>query len=378
MKVRVNNQTYINFDSVSIDSSIDSVASTFSIGAFFDLNNPEDREIFRPLKYNKIEIFGDSEDLLLTGTILNHEIGNKSASELINISGYSLPGVIEDCNIPYSMYPLENLKMNLAEITRRVIKPFGLNLIIDPLIEKEVNLVYPKSVCGPEETIKEYLAKLAAQRNIILSHTVKGDLLMFRPDVGAEVKYIFTDENTTSMGLSVNGQNMHNQLTVIRQPKPKKKPVLKTKTKKHKEFETDANGDIIPNLPPVVTIKTKEVKQRPKPQFFDTVNNPMIEVFRPAVQKMTAGEDLSTEAAVRDYISDELGNISFSIEINEWLDLSFGDIIEIESQSLFLRNKTKLMIDSISRSQSASGQSMRIDATLIEAFIGQEPKNIFL
>ena len=375
MKIRVNNQKYINFDSVSIESSIDAVASTFSINAFFNLDNPEDREIFRPLKYNKIEIFDGDEKLLLTGTILNHDITNQSTTQLVNISGYSLPGVIEDCNVPYSMYPLESLKMNLAEISKKLIQPFGLKLIIDPLIANEVGLIYSKSVCAPEDKIKEYLAKLAAQRNIILSHTEEGHLRLFRPNVGANVARIFTDENTSSMTLSVNGQNMHSQLTILRQPAIKKKPVVKTKRKKVKQFEFDDEGNQIPTTP---IIKTKKIKQRPKPQFFDTVNNPMIEVFRPAVQKMTAGEDLSTEAAVRNYMADELNNIAFTIDINNWLPLKFGDIIEIQSERLFLRNKTKLMINSISRKQDAASQTMSITAMLIEAFIGQEPKNIFL
>ena len=51
------------------------------------------------------------------------------------------------------------------------------------------------------------------------------------------------------------------------------------------------------------------IKERPKSQFFDTVKNEMVGSFRPSVKKMTEGEDVSTESAVKNLISDELRNI---------------------------------------------------------------------
>lgn len=373
MKIRVNNQSFINFEDLTIDSQLDSVASIFSISAYFDFDNPEHKVLFKPLSYNKIEIIDDDDSKLLTGTILNHDFDAKSTTELIQISGYSLPGVIEDCNVPYSMYPLESLKMNLGEIARKLIKPFGLQLIVDSSVQKDVNLVYPKTVCEPEDSIKDYLSKLAAQRNIVISHTTDGHLLMFRPDSKAKSVELFTEQNTTSMTLSVNGQSMHSQLTVLRQPKMKKE-----KTEKQKKVSTpaqyDSNGYEIE--PPKVEVKT--VKERPKAQFFDTIKNPMINAFRPAVKKMTEGEDVSTESAVKNLISDEYRNIKFTISIDNWKRIKPGDIIDVESKRLFLAGKIRLMIESISKTANASEKNMVINAVLPETFTGDIPKNIFI
>ena len=368
MKAKINNKTYINFGDFTISSNLDSIASTFSLSAFFDINNIDHQKIFKPLSYNKIEVFDDEDKLLITGTILNHDFGVSAVTDLVQLSGYSLPGVLEDCNIPYSMYPLESLKMNLGEIARKVIKPFGLTLSIEPSVSKDVSLSYAKSVCEPEDSIKDYLSKLSAQRNIILSHNRQGYLVMFRPNVNLAVKKEYDEKNTTSLGLSVNGQNMHSSLTILRQPKMKKK---KTESTVSIADHYDEEGNEIPEM-------TKTKKKRPKPQFFDTLHNSMVKAFRPSVKKMTEGEDVSTEPAVRNDMADELGNISFSIELDRWDDLNIGDMINLQSNRLFIKNKVKLIVSSISRSRTASEKKMSISAMLPEAFTGQEPKNIFL
>lgn len=373
MKAKVNNQSFIQFTEIELTSSLDAVASTFSISAFFDLENPEHQVLFRPLSYNKVELFDDDDKLMLTGTMLVHNFNSQSETEPVEISGYSLPGVIEDCNIPYSMYPLESLKMNLGEIARKLIAPFGLKLVIDKSVQNDVNLVYSKSVCKPEDSIKEYLSKLAAQRNIVLSHDEKGNLLMFRPNIKSNSKMIFTEQNTTSMALSVNGQNMHNQLTILRQPKMKKE-----KTEKQKDVKIPAQYDENGYEVEPPKIERKTVRERPKPQFFDTLKNGMIKVFRPAVKKMTEGEDVSTEAAVRNYMADELRNITFVVSLNRWEDLKIGDIVEIESKRLFLKTKVRTIIESFTKSGTAGAREMTINTVLPETFTGDEPKDIFI
>lgn len=373
MKARINNQSYIQFVDFSIDSTLDAVASAFHISAFFDIENPEHQKIFRPLSYNKIEIFDDEEKLLLTGIILNHDFTAAAITDLVQLSGYSSPGVIEDCNIPYSFYPLESLKMNLGEIARKLIRPFGLNLVIDKDVQKDVSLVYSKSVCKPEDSIKEYLSKLCAQRNIVVSHDEQGNLRLFRPSITALSKITFSEQNTTSMTLSVNGQNMHNQLTILRQPRMKKKPILKSKKVDIPPVYDDNGYEVEP--PKSVT---KTIKKRPKPQFFDTLKNPMIKSFRPAVRKMTEGEDVSTESAVRNYMADELRNITFAVEIDRWENLRIGDIVEIESPRLFLKKKVRTIIESISRERNSEEKKMILNTVLPESFTGTEPKDIFL
>jgi prophage tail gpP-like protein len=365
MKARINKKSFINFVDFGIDSSLDAVASTFHLSAFFNPENEEQLNIFKPLTFNKIEIFDDEDKLILTGIILNHDFSAASATDLVQLSGYSLPGVIEDCNVPYSFYPLESIKMNLAEISRKLIKPFGLNLVIDKRVQNDVNLVYTKSVCKPEDSIKEYLSKLCAQRNIIISHDTSGNLLFFRPNINAPSKVLFSEQNTTSMSLSVNGQGMHSKLTILRQPRMKKKEVTID--------EIDEIDD-----PENETMNPVKKKKKPKPQYFDTLKNPMIKTFRPAVRKMTEGEDMSTEAAVRNYMADELRNITFTIELNRWDSVRIGDIVEIQSKGLFLKKKIRTIIESISMQRSSEEKKMIINAVLPESFTGTEPKDIFL
>lgn len=373
MKAKINNKTFINFDEVSIESSLDSIASTFTLSAFFDIDDPEHQKVFKPLSYNKIEIFNDDDSLALTGTVLNHDFDSSSVTELATLSGYSLPGVLEDCNIPYSMYPLESLKMNLREVSQKVIKPFGLTLLIDSSVSGIVNQVYPKTVCAPEDSIKDYLSRLAAQRNIILSHNEKGQLLMFRPNIKANSVAVYSELNSLSIQLGVSGQGFHSKMTILRQPKMKKKPTLKNKDVNIPPVYDDNGYEV---EPPKVVVKT--IKKRPKPQFYDTIENPMIEAFRPSVRKMSEGEDISTENAVKNYMADELRNIKFVINLERWDNVKPGDIIEVESRRLFLNKKSRLMIESISKEQNSESKTMVINAVLPETFTGDIPKNIFL
>lgn len=337
MKIKINNRLFFFFNNFAVSRELDSVASIFSFVARYNPNNPSHRELFRPLSYPKIQVFDDNDKLLLTGKIIKWDFSSTENPELAKLSGYSTAGELEDCTIPYSAYPLESNNRSLKDIAEKLLQPFGLNLIIDPSVQNDANLIYKKSVASPTESVKNYLAKLAAQRNIVLSHDAKGNVVLFRPNIKAPVKLFLNKTNTDNMAFSVNGQSMHSEITVVRQPSADNK-----------------------NLSPV-----------------DTVKNNLVQGFRPKVKTLSSGTDTDTSKAATNSVADELQNITLSVSIPRFEDVNPGDIVEVQNDEIYINNRTKFILKSVSLNQNEDKDGMTLSLVLPESFTGGTPKNIF-
>ena len=337
MKIKINGSYFYFFKDVSIQLNLDSVGSLFSILARFNPDNPVHREIFRPLSYHKIEFFDDDEKLMLTGVIVNHNFTATEKPELVKLSGYSLGGILEDISIPYSSYPLESIKRSLKDVCERLFSPFNLKLIIDPSAAKEVNQIYEKTVAKPDESIKSYISKLTSQRNIVLSHDEYGNILMFKPTLNKKTAIIFNNENTQKISLAVNGQSMHSEISVIRQPSISNK-----------------------NISPV-----------------DTVVNSMVSQKRTLVKVLSSGSDTDTKNAANNTLSSELKNISIGVELDRVVGINPGDVVEVESKNAYLYTRIKFMVSAVNYKLNESVSNTSISLVLPETYTGDLPKNIF-
>ena len=337
MKIKINNKDFLFFNNFNVQLRFDSVASTFAFVSKFNPDNPEHKELFKPLSFNKIEIFKDSGDLLLTGVIVNFDFNSLAAPELVKESGYSLGGVLEDSNIPYTAYPLESLKRSLTDIAQKLLNLFELQMVVDASAKSEMELPYEKSVATPTESVKSYLSKLTSQRNIVLSHNAEGAVVFSKPSFNSRAKYFFNAENTLKMSLSVKSQGLHSKIWVLRQP--------------------SAEND---NLSPV-----------------DTIENDLVKGFRPAVRTLSSGTDTDTAKAVKNVLASELKGISVKIEIDRWLDLTVGDLVEVENKEIYLYNRTKFVISSMALSENEKKESSKMTLNLPEAYTGDAVPNIF-
>lgn len=338
MKIKINGKYYNFFNDVSITYNLDSIASAFTFKALFNPNNPDHKEVFKPLSYHTVEIYTDKDDLLLTGNIINLSLVSGPQRNLQSVTGYSKAGILEDCTIPVSSYPLEKNNVNLSDLIAALITPFGISFINNSRVQNEMNLQYKKTVAGPSETIKSYIAKLAAQRDILLGHNEKGDITLFKLDLNSKPKLYLNKENTLGMTLKINGQALHSKISVIRQP-------------------NKDNTSLIP---------------------VDTVNNDLINSERSITKVLSSGSETDTSKAANALLSKELKNILFSVKLN-YIDTSLkcGDLVEILNEEIYLYSRTKLVIQSIVIKQNQSSETMELKLVLPETFTGEEPKNIF-
>lgn len=169
--VLINGERFRFWNAVQITRSIDSM-DTVGLSAPFDADLPGFREIFRPFSFPDVEITVGGEPLF-TGVLvaIDPTVGNKART--IEASGYSRPGVLNDCTPPASAFPLEFNGMNLQDIASAIVAPFGLSVVF----EVPAGPVFERVASAPEKKILGFLVELAKQRNLIISSTEAGEVL---------------------------------------------------------------------------------------------------------------------------------------------------------------------------------------------------------
>lgn len=380
MQIKVNGKFYEYFNDASIATSLDAVASTFAFSGKYDPTNEVHRYLFKPLSYHKVEFFDETrlgernKGLLSTGTVTNHSFNSAAAPNLTVLAGYSLPGVVEDCQIPFALYKkvgdteiqtvsLESIGLTLEQIIRKILKPFGLNVIVYDSVKKEAAQVIPKSVCSVEQTIKDYICKLANQKNVVVSHDIFGNLILFRPDIKAAPKLFLNQENTLTMSLNIDGQNIHSHITTVRQPTKNtdnSNPYASTNNAKSLSGDSDTAD------------KTLKISS------MDTVTNPLVGTFRPMIDILSSGTFYDTHRAAQNKRAAELKNIKIPFTLNYWPTVSVGDVIEVQNPEIFINNKVKMILESSVISENAESKTMSGVLVMPETFTGETPVNIFL
>lgn len=365
MKIKINGKYIDFFDKVVIQLNLDSVASVFSFVGRYNPENELHREVFRPLSYPIVEIFNDKDEKILTGKIVNHTFNSDKNPNLWNLSGYSLPGVLENSNIPVNQYPLENSKLNLQQITEKIIRPFGLNLVVDSSVYKDAQVNFEKTTAEPAETIKSYISKLAAQRNIITSHDQHGNLKFFRPNIKAKPKERFNKDNTLQMSLSVNAQHIHSVISILRQPVEELENVSWYETLKNEVSDFLGFGE-------------EEEETKPGYEIYNN-RSQIIKNFSSKVRILTTGTNTNYDIsqAVKNELAAEFGNINLTLNLPEVYNLMPGDIVEVKNDEVYLYEYTRLIIHSITTEKTTKGEKMSLKLSIPESFTGTQPSKIF-
>lgn len=361
-RIVVDKKNVQHFTAGSINLKLDSIASTFEFAARFSAQNKEHQELFKPLQYKDVEIYNSKDKLIFTGTILNHRFKSNSGRELVIISGYSKSGILEDVTIPLSAYPLESNNRSLKDIAVRLCGLFGIKVLISnqgktitdtiikdkptkvraksdyETIKSKSNILFGRTSAGPTETVKDYLSKLAGQKNIILSHNEKGEVLLFQPDLLQKPKYFFTKGNSISMSMDVNGQSMHSDINVVRQP-------------------SDENEGV---------------------STVDSTKNTLIGKYRPTTKILSSGVDTETKDAAENELASELKNITATVELQGLFDEIYpGEIVNVHNHYIYNYAYNRWMVDSITLKFDEKSDTTILNLVPPESFSGNNPRNLF-
>lgn len=337
MKIKINGRSFFFFTEGSIQLSLDSIASTFALKVRFNPENDDHKELFKPLQYFNIEIFNQKDALIFTGTILNHSFDSDKVKNLASISGYSLSGILEDVTIPISQYPLESTGRSLKDIAQKLCSAFNVGLVIDPSAANLVGQIYETTVASPTDTVKGYLAKLTSQKNVVLSHDAKGNVVIFKPNDNMKPRYFFNKGNTISMSSSYDGQSLHSHISVVRQP-------------------SDENAGVSTE---------------------DTIENPLIGKYRPTTKVLSSGEDTDTSKAANNELSAELKAISIKVKLlGLFDDIAPGEIVNIHNHEIYSFAYSRYMVSSVTLNFNETEETTDLNLVLPETFTGNIPKNI--
>ncbi|MBC7486093.1 MAG: hypothetical protein H7282_05025 [Cytophagaceae bacterium] len=339
---RLRVRTVEKFNNFNLNLKHDAVASTFAFDFYYDPANSEHKQLACLSHYHYVTV-EDNGELLLTGTLLSNVFNSSNVRELVAFGGYSKPGVLEDCQIPISAYPLQSDGLTLREIVTRILKPFQLNFAVDESVSAAMDKPYEKTTASNTQTCKDYICELATQRDIIVTHTNNGWLYFTKTRADRNPIFHFEQGQTgVSFSLSFNGQGIHSHITVVKEA-------------------DDVGGN------------AGEV----------TIVNPYCPIlYRPKVITQSSGDDIDTGTAAKNALAEELKNITIKITLSSWYInkkiIRPNQVISITNPELYIFKKTDFFIESVDLKGDNKSKTAVLTCVLKEVYNDQAPSNIFV
>jgi len=362
---RIRNRKVDKFNSFHISLKYNSFSSPFSFDYYFDPDVFELKEMACVGHYHICRLYHNGE-LMLTGMMLSQAFNHSPIKQLVAIGGYSISGILEDCSIPTNAAidaalaignlkikpgeikpycPLQSDGLSLRQIAEKLLAPFKLNMIVDPDVIGIMDEVFEESTAEPKDSIKAYLTELATQKNIIITHDAKGNVVFTKIKTDLKPIYYFNVPKGglpgVEIGLHFNGQHMHSQITVVKQA----------------DVDDENAGE-------------------------STVTNPYVPfIFRPKTIIQTSGNDIDTELAAKNALADELRNLSVTVKLDRWIIndkiIRPGSLISIKDPENYIFNKTDFFIESIDFTGNQREETCTMHCVLPESYNGATPKYIF-
>lgn len=341
MNIKINNSDFAYYDNLVVNLRYNAVASAFSMAVVFNELDAAYRSIFRPGAYPVVKIEHEGE-LILTGTLWPTTFVRSAEKAPANVAGYSKTGVLEESSIPREAYPVQYNGLSLRQIAQKLISPFGISLVVDAAAASAADGAYDTSAASGDSGVKSYLAGLAAQKNIILTHDAQGRLVLTKAPATQQLVYHFQDGMPgVSMELQFDGQSVHSHITV----------------RKQSGIDGGNAGQ-------------------------STIANPYAgTLYRPLSVTQSSGTDNDTALAARNKLAEELRAVRLTIQMDRWSVngqlLRPGMLIAATSPENFLFNKTNFFIEGVDLSGNAEQETATLTCVLPEVYNGGTPKNIF-
>lgn len=330
------------FTNVRVSLKYDCIASDFSLDYYFDPDNFEHKEFSCVGHFHLCTIEYEGK-LLLSGIILSIQFTDEPEKKLVRISGYSLPGVLQDCSIPKSAYPLQSDGLSLTAIVDKFLKPFNIKYRIDPSVSNDMGLIFTETEAGNTQSVQSYLTELATSRNIVISNDENGRVVFTRPNAN-KVPIFHFERNMpgVSMSLAFNGQAMHSDIIAVMQSDP------------------DDNNAI----------------ESP------AVENPYVPiVFRPQTIVVNSGDGLTVEKAANNVIASELRNVQLVISMDRWLlndnVVKPGEFITVTNPQVYLYEKSKWFIEAVDFVGDSTKETAVLKCVRPEVYTGEKPKYLW-
>lgn len=408
MEIKIAGHTIKLYNQVNVNLKYDSIASTFSFKLFFDPTNTTHKEVFRPGANHQCTISHDGV-LLITGVCLSVRFYSSGdpARQLVDISGYSITGVLEDC--PSVAVPFENSGLSIKQIAAGVSSHYGIDVEVDPEVATECDTIIVKSIPYPDESIRVYLDKICSHVNVVLSHTPTGKLLLTK----VKSDKILT---TTTTLVNVNPVPRSNSMAGAPSFTAQSQTIQKsnraticdlTPNNRHAlwlNMETSFDGQRIHS--DIVVMSQSNNSTGPngaesEPLFnpyydnsgvqdsniYNSINNTGLtnsRGARPATiiqQTQTNNSDNKVEKTARSVMGDEIKGVTLSVSFDRWVVnghmVTPNQMLTAQNSDVYLFKKTKWFIQEVSLYGDEKEETARIVCVPPDAFGTDPVTNIF-
>lgn len=174
LTIRIGGTTFRHVTESAITRSLDAVDTVEFRAPLAD--TPEFRELIQPFSFPTLDVSEDGVRLF-RGTLVNvaPSVGGNGSS--VRLSGYSLPGVLGDCTMPASAFPLQFRNVNIVDIASKLLEPFGLSV----KREGDVGGPFRRVKMKRDRRVMAFLTNLAKQRQLLLRSNADGELVIAEP-----------------------------------------------------------------------------------------------------------------------------------------------------------------------------------------------------
>jgi prophage tail gpP-like protein len=173
VSIVIDGKKFTGFTAYTLNLSYDSF-DTFSFSAPYDTELAELQGVITPFAFKLCEVFYN-DVLMFKGTLLTPDPELTDESSEITLQGYPLCGVLNDCMVPPTKYPLQCMAINMKGIADAACEPYSIPVIFDG----EPGPDFTEVSIEPTDKILDFLSRLAKQRNLLFTNNEKGQLVFF-------------------------------------------------------------------------------------------------------------------------------------------------------------------------------------------------------
>jgi|SRR5690606_29968515 len=335
-----------NFNKFSLNLSFDSICDTFGFAWRFNEKDYDQKELLAVSHYHPCDVYYNDE-LIIAGIITNTDLVNNPVPDLVQIGGWSRPGVLEGSTVMPSNYPLQTQGLSIESVARKLCSPYNVKIEIDSSVKSKMQSVVKDDNIKPTETIKSYLQKITEVKRIIMTHTHDGKLLFTSAKTKELPVFVFDNENSGSFPAckfkySFKGENMHRFITVMQQS----------------TTDGTAGGQA-------------------------TIRNPYVINTYPKDKVITVSSGIADDmpSAARQELSKELQNITLTVELYDWKIgdeiIKPGKIITVYDEKLYIYKKVNWFIRSVNYTADETSVRCTLTCVLPEVFNNDPVESIF-
>ena len=398
MKIIVAGVEITKWQNLSLSVIFDSIKSTFSVDIHWNPFDKTMRLVMLPGGYNQVTVVSDNGQVVFTGVFINPSFKSNSTANLVNLSGYSLTGILDDVTLSAVLGTTKTSGMTFAQICQTVCDNLGLRLVdntqgVSDVIVGNISVAKADSNVsstdvGYTETIADYLSEIARELDIVLSHDVFGNLVLNYQIGTSDPVYNFTQGMPgVEYTLSVDGSQMHSLITVDSQSDEEGNITDTTSV---------VNPFVAPQGGSTFWTTGQTVQATPAPPVSSALKGSGVKGqsvtlqtvhkydtgYRPTTVMQQATDAPNLQDVANQALADELTAIVLTVEVNRWELNSklvpVASIISVQNPELYLFNKANFFIRQIDYSGDSAESTALYTCTVPEAYNGVVPtKSIF-